>query len=361
MIHRREIPFGGITIPANRPYLIAEAGVNHENELQTALKMVDEAAAAGADAIKFQSYKAESLASRHSPAYWDLEKESTRSQYELFKKHDLFGDREYEVLAERAAAKGITFLSTPFDEHFADILESLIPFYKVASADITNTPFLRYLASKGKPMVLSVGASTIGEVDDAVRAVLDVCEAPLALLHCVLSYPTDPRQSNLGTIVHLQRVFPNLTIGYSDHVPPLHNCLTLTVAWMLGARILEKHFTLDKNLPGNDHYHAMDPADIRTFREQCDFATALYGQETKDVRLCETDARKQARRSLVAARSLPSDHVMASEDIAIKRPGTGIAPNFKGLIVGCKTLRAMEEDEILKWDVFLKKKSITNE
>lgn len=347
------LTFGELTLSGERPYLIAEAGVNHENDLDTALRMVDEAAEAGADAIKFQCYKAGALASRNSPSYWDLGKEPTASQYALFRKYDHLGDEDYRELASRAAQRGITFLSTPFDRHFADLLEPLMPAFKVASADLTNHPLLRDLARRGKPMLLSLGAATLGEVEEAVAIVRSVNSAPLALLHCVLSYPTSPADANLGALRHLGRVFPGVVLGYSDHVPPDHGCLALTAAWMMGARVLEKHFTLTKGKPGNDHYHAMDPDDIRAFREQCAFVTALVGAERKGVLRCEEPARAHARRSLVAARNLPCGHVLSEEDIAVKRPGTGIEPRFLELVLGCRTRRGLEEDEIFQWDAIL--------
>jgi sialic acid synthase SpsE len=348
-----DIQFGDITISGNRPYLIAEAGVNYENSMEEALKMVEEAANAGADAIKFQSYKAGKIASVYSPSYWDLSKESTTSQHELFQKYDSFGKKEYETLAAKAKECGITFLSTPFDFDFADELIPLMPVVKIASADLTNLPFLKHCASKGKPIILSVGASNIGEVQQALETIYATGNKQVSLLHCVLSYPTAPENANLRIIEHLQAIFPGITIGYSDHVPPHHDCIALTTAWLLGARILEKHFTLDKTKPGNDHYHAMDPEDIRNFRKQCDFVTSTLGQYNKEVLPCEQEARKQARRSLVITSDKKAGDSINENDLMIKRPGTGIAPEHIDLIVGKKIIRNIREDELLQWDMFL--------
>jgi N-acetylneuraminate synthase len=347
------IPFGSLTLRGDRPFLVAEAGVNHENDLAVAIEMVDQAAAAGADAIKFQSYKAETLASKNSPSYWDLGSEPTTSQFELFKKYDRFGDDEYAKLARRAEQKGIVFMSTPFDRHFADALEPLMPAYKIASADLTNTPFLRHIAAKKKPMILSVGASTLGEVDAALTEVRRAGDPPIALLHCVLSYPCKPEDANLRVIGRLREIFSSVVVGYSDHVPPAHGCLALTTAWLLGARILEKHFTLDKTKPGNDHYHAFDPDDVREFRAQCDYATALLGRASKDVLPCEEAARKQARRSLVATTAIAEGTVVTPAMVTTKRPGTGIAPQHLELVVGSRALRRIEADDLLQWDMFL--------
>jgi N-acetylneuraminate synthase len=347
-----DLRFGDLLLPADRPFVIAEAGVNHENSLDAALQMVDAAAAAGADAIKFQSYKAETLASRHSPAYWDLNEEPTRSQFDLFKKHDRFGDAEYEALAGHARARGIHFMSTPFDRHFADLLEPLMPAYKIASADLTNLPFLRQCAAKGKPMILSVGASEDSEIDEALRAVKETGNSQVALLHCVLSYPTRPEDAHLGAIGYLTRRYPHIVIGYSDHVPPGPSMLAPFSAWLLGARIIEKHFTLDKTLPGNDHYHAMDPDDLRRFRRMCEDAAVMIGGDERRVWPCEQDARRQARRSLVAATTIRKGEPATEQTIAIKRPGTGIPPASLTALLGRRALRDIDADEILAWDMF---------
>ncbi len=350
---RNNIQFGKITLQADRPFLIAEAGVNYENDINVALRYVEEAAASGADAIKFQSYKAETIASRFSPSYWDTSKEPTRSQYELFKKYDHFDMKEYRKLADRARECGIHFMSTPFDIQFVDDLNALMSVYKIASADITNFPFLRHVAQKGKPMILSTGASTIGEVDTAVTLLRDEGVKQIALLHCVLSYPCKPEDANLGVISYLKKVYPDIVVGYSDHVPPAYGCAALITAWLLGARFLEKHFTLDKTRAGNDHYHAMDPQDIRDFRAQCDYVTSLLGRDRKDVLPCEAEPRRQARRSLVAARAMKAGEIFTAADIAIKRPGTGLQPEMLDVVIGRPVKKDIREDEVLSWDVFL--------
>lgn len=341
---------GGIKVDRSKPFLILEAGVNHEGSLDTAFEMIDSAAEAGADVIKFQSYKAETLASRNSPAYWDRSKEPTNNQYELFKKHDSFGDDEYRKLAERCEQKDIIFCSTPFDSHFVDFLDSYMPLYKIASADITNLPFMRHIASKGKPILLSTGASNLDEVVKAVDELKKEGCSQIALMHCVLEYPTCAEHVNLNTIPYLQTVFPELTIGYSDHVVPEHSHLSLLAAWMLGADILEKHYTLDKTLEGNDHYHAFDPDDVKEFVSSQRCLKGMLGKNEKVVWPWEEDARKYARRSLVAVRDIAAGMVLTDEMLTAKRPGTGISPVFYEIVVG-RTARAdIKEDEILQWD-----------
>ena len=349
----KKLNLGQLSIPADRPYLIAEAGVNHENDLTTAIKMVEQAAEAGVDAIKFQSYRAETLASRNSPAYWDLNSEPTTSQFELFKKLDHFGPNQYTKLAARAKEVGIDFLSTPFDFEYADFLANIMPAFKIASADLTNLPFLEHIAKKGLPMILSVGASTLSEVDEAVSLVKKCGNKQIALLHCVLSYPCKAEDANLNIIKTLQKTYPEYCIGYSDHVPPDKSASVLTTSWLLGARIIEKHFTLDKSLKGNDHYHAMDPDDVRTFRKQCKLISSLLGQSRKEVLVCEEPARLHARRSLVANKALNAGETIRREHIAIKRPGHGIEPRHLALLLGKKVRRDIDEDEILTWEAFL--------
>ncbi len=336
-------------------YIIAEAGVNHENDLETAVRMVDAAAEAGADAIKFQSYKAGTLASRYSPAYWDRSKEAASSQYELFQRYDGLDARDYRRLARRAAEKGIAFMTTCFDEGFVDELADVVPAFKVASADITHYPLLKRIASAGKPVLLSVGAATVGEIDEAVRLLRSHGCSEIALLHCVLNYPCPPEVANLSAISTLRQVFPEMVVGYSDHVPPLPGLLQLSTAWMLGARVVEKHFTLDKTLPGNDHYHAMDPEDLRAFRAQLDTLRLLLGDGQVGYKASQAQARQFARRSLVAARKLLVGQPVAEDMIAVKRPGTGIAPQHLDMLLGARPLVDIEEDAVLQWDMFLRR------
>jgi len=346
----------GIEITHNRPFLIAEAGVNHEGSLDTAFEMVDAAAEAGADAIKFQSYKAETLASRNSPAYWDRTEEPAGSQFELFKKHDSFGDAEYCSLAERCRKKGIVFMSTAFDSHFVDVLDDLVPVHKVASADITNIPLLRQIAAKGKPILLSTGASFLSEIDVALRNLHRAGNDQVALLHCVLEYPCQPEHSCLETMGILARAYPDRTIGWSDHVKPQFDCLSLIAAWLKGGDILEKHYTLDKTLPGNDHYHAMDPDDIRAFRQRQEYVAALIGDSIeKDVMPFETKARECARRSLFAARNIKSGTVLTPEMVIPKRPGSGISPLHYDRIIGSRIHFEVAADQPLQWDMLLER------
>jgi len=334
-------------------YVIAEAGVNHENDFEIAKQMIKVASEAGADAIKFQSYKADTLASRHSPAYWDRTKEPCENQRELFARYDRFDPSDYRKLAQYADECNITFLTSCFDERFVDELNDVLPAFKVASADITHFPLLKKIASKGKPVIMSVGAATLGEIKDAMDVLRSHGCPAIALLHCVLNYPCRPEEANLRAIARLRQIFPDVVIGYSDHVPPAHGILQLSAAWMLGARIAEKHFTLDKTLPGNDHYHAMDPDDLRAFRQQQTYLEALLGNGRIGSTDTQEAARQFARRSLVAARKINAGERLTADMIAVKRPATGIAPQNLETILGARALVDIEEDTILQWDMFL--------
>ena len=342
------------------PYLIAEIGVNHFDiadkrgitPLSAAKEMISEAADAGVDAVKFQSYSADSLASKDSPAYWDTDEETSESQYELFSQYDDFGRDEFESIAAWIDEnQDIDFLSTPFDFHAVDYLEEMMPAYKIASADITNHPLLRKIAQKQKPILLSTGASTVGEIDEAVRIIEEEQSEPdLCLMHCILQYPTDQSNANLGMIEHLAELYPQYTTGYSDHVPPDNGMITLLNAAFRGATIIEKHFTLDKTLDGNDHYHAMSPDDVRTFRENIEKLGTTTGLRRKKPISAETSSRKHARRSLVAAREIKEDEEIRRDHLAIKRPGTGISPEMLEIVLGRDARTDIPEDEILTWD-----------
>ncbi len=343
----------------SKPYLIAEIGVNFYDTarikgispIQAAKLYIDKVAESGADCAKFQSYKADTIVSKNSPAYWDTSKEPTKTQYELFLKHDSFGEAEYRELCDYAHAKGLDFTSTPFDYASADYLEDMVDFYKISSSDFSNLPFLRHIGAKGKPVVVSVGASYLSEVDEGVRALREAGCTDLTLLHCVLSYPTDPKNANLRIIETLKRDFPDVKVGFSDHVAPDDTMMTLAVAFMLGAAVIEKHFTLDKSLPGNDHYHAGDPEDFKKAIANFRWIDTVLGSGEKTVLDCEMIPRREARRSLVLTRDMKAGEAIQKEDLMPKRPGTGISPVFTEIVIGRRVTRDLAEDTILKWDM----------
>jgi len=342
-----------------KPYIIAEMGVNFYD---TALEMkisplnaaklyIDKAAEVGIDCVKFQSYKAQTIASKNSPAYWDTTKESTKTQYELFSKYDSFGENEFYELCKYAHNKKMDFTSTPFDYASADYLERMVDFYKISSSDISNLPFIRYIGKKGKPVYMSVGASYLSEVDVAVRTLKDAGCKDIVLFHCVLSYPTDPRNANLRVIETLKKDFPDVRVGFSDHVAPDDTMMTLATAYLLGAEVIEKHFTLDKSLPGNDHYHAGDPKDFEKAIDNFKWINNILGSSEKTVLDCEIVPRREARRSLVLTRDMKAGEIIRNEDLIPKRPGTGISPKYEEIVVGRKVVRDLKEDTILTWNM----------
>lgn len=345
-------------MPSN-PYLIAEMGVNFydtakkENisPLSAAKLYIDKAHSAGINCAKFQSYKANTIASKNSPSYWDTSKEPTKSQYELFQKYDHFGEDEYQELCDYAHSKGMDFTSTPFDYESADYLFDMVDFYKISSSDLSNLPFIAYIGKKGKPVVISCGASYLSEVDEAIRTLKDSGCTNITILHCVLSYPTRPQDANLRVIQTLKQIFPDVKVGFSDHVAPDPSMTTLSTAYILGAEVIEKHFTLDKTLPGNDHYHSGDPTDFKKAVANFKLINQLLGNPEKTVLKCEEIPRREARRSLVLKRTLHQNDVITAKDLIPKRPGTGISPKFTDMVIGRSIKQDLPEDTILTWNM----------
>ena len=342
-----------------KPYLIAEMGVNFYDTakalgisaLDAAKMYIDKAAEAGVDCAKFQSYKASTIVSKNSPAYWDTTKEPTKTQYELFQKHDGFGEKEYKILCDYTHEKGMDFTSTPFDYASADYLYDMVDFYKISSSDLSNLPFVKYIGMKGKPVYISVGAAYLSEVDTAVRILKEAGCKDIVLLHCVLSYPTSPNNANLRVIETLKKVFTDVRVGFSDHVAPDESMMTLATAYLLGAEVIEKHFTLDKSLPGNDHYHSGDPEDFKKAISNFRWIGIVLGSGEKTVLECEQIPRREARRSLVLTRDMKKGEIISENDLMPKRPGTGISPEYSNIVIGRRISRDLEEDTILTWDM----------
>jgi len=342
------------------PFLIAEAGVNYfdiakekgSTPLEAAKLMISQAAGAGADAIKFQTYKADKLAVKDSAAYWDTSKEACKTQYELFSRYDKLGRVEYRQLADYAQKNSIIFMSTPFDVEAVDYLNEFIPAFKIASADITNIPLIKHIAGKKKPVLLSTGGATVEEIKAAATVIQNEGNDQIVIMHCVLNYPTQYRQANLLVIRSLRDMFPEHLVGYSDHTLPEAQMLVLTTACLLGARVIEKHFTLDKLLPGNDHYHAMDPQDLRTMVRNLQFVKEISGNGERNIQ-SELSARRYARRSIVARVNIAKGTRITESLVICKRPGTGISPALLDSVTGRTAKRDIKADEILSWNDIL--------
>ena len=333
----------------HRPYIIAEAGVNHEGSMAIAKRLVEEAKEGGADAIKFQTYKAETLASKNSPSYWDITKESTNSQFKLFKKHDKFWEEEFLELKKHCDKVGIEFMSTPFDIESSIFLNKLMNVFKISSSDITNKPFIEHICDFGKPIILSTGASNLYEIQEAVSWI-ESKGNPLALLHCVLNYPTKDINASLGMIKGLKEKFPDKLIGYSDHTLP-KDMKVSEIATLLGAVIIEKHFTHDKSLEGNDHYHAMDKNDLILLNQKLDKTFELLGDFNVHSTESQELSRINARRSLIAKKSIPKGKIIENGDLTFKRPAFGISPRYISDIIGKSASKDIKEDDIIKWDM----------
>jgi N-acetylneuraminate synthase len=253
-------------------------------------------------------------------------------------------------LKEYCDEVGIEFMSTPFDIESANFLNEIMDVFKISSSDLTNKPFIQYMCQFNKPIILSTGASHLHEIQEAVSWIGEFGN-PLALLHCVLNYPTPDKNANLGMILGLKKAFPNKIIGYSDHTLP-KDMKVLEMATLLGSVIIEKHFTHDKTLPGNDHYHAMDKEDLKLFRNNLKRVFEILGEFKVQALQDEEPARQNARRSLVANQDIKKGEIVTQDMLTFKRPAHGISPKFIDEIIGKKADKNIKEDEILKWKFF---------
>jgi sialic acid synthase SpsE len=317
-----------------RPCIIAEIGVNYYDIalrgnfslLTAAKKMVSECKRAGIRTVKFQTYKSEKLAADYSPAYWDLKEESTTSQKELFSKFDKLGADDYAKIARYCRSIDVEFMSTPFDVESADFIDPLVVRHKIASADITNSPLLQKIASFKKPILLSTGASRLEEITEAVAFLRQCGCEDLTLMHCVLSYPTAAEDANLWKLKALKESFTECALGLSDHT--VFAADILISAWLLGASVIEKHFTVDKTIKGNDHYHACDGADCKQLLDKIQFIETVIGTPRKKWLLeCERKAEKNARRGCYLKHGVAKGQVVRFEDISCLRPQLhGLSP-----------------------------------
>ncbi len=304
--------------------------------MSKAIDMIISSARAGANCVKFQMYKADELAIADSPAYWDTSKEKIKSQHSLFSKFDSFNLDEYKKLAEICKEYDIEFMVTPFSREGVNIAKSFCNRLKIASADITNYPLLEEAAKTDLPLILSTGAAKYGEIQQAISLVSKYNTKKITLLHCVLNYPTKLENAYLKRIVELKDRFPNCNIGYSDHVPPNESNLTLLLSLICGSEVIEKHYTYDKTIPGNDHYHAFDEDDLMRFYNSIDEYNNLLGEEfDEDVFIAiQQSAILNARRSIVAKTNIVKGEKFSKENLDTKRPGTGIPASRWYEIIG---------------------------
>jgi N,N'-diacetyllegionaminate synthase len=317
------------------PYVIAEIGNNHGGDVAAAKTLIDAAHGAGADGLKLQIFRAAKFLARSS-AY-----------YERFVGYEL-SRVDIAALFEHARGIGAVLFSSVFDAESADILEDCgAPAYKIASGDVTHLPLLRHVAGFGKPIVLSTGGATLAEVETAVETIRQArSDTPLAILHCVSQYPADPNDANLACMAGLRARFACPT-GYSDHSQGIAVCIA---AAALGAEVIEKHFTLDKTLPGPDHKLSADPQDMAALVAGCRAAQVAVGRAEK-APVEPADFIPLIRRSPTAQVAIPKGTRITPEMIEIKRPGTGLAPADLDRVIGARAARDIAEDETLAWDM----------
>ncbi len=326
-------------------FVVAEVGINHDGRLEQAHKLVDAAADSGADAVKFQTFRADRLM---IPGEGRLEQQEPGAEtaYQLFQRMELSREA-HEQLKAHAQARGIVFLSTPFDEESVDFLDQLgVPAFKVASADITHLHLLRHIASKRKPILLSTGMSYLGEVSDALLALKSAGAKEIMLLHCVSLYPAPAETLNLRSIGTMRDHF-GLPIGFSDHS---QGFILPLCAVALGATLIEKHFTLDKQGSGPDHKLSMDPAELRQLVSSLSEVEASLGDGRKRPAPAEEECRRESRRSIVAAVDVRAYEVIAPWMVALKRPGIGLEPRQLEGIFGMRARRNISKNTILQWE-----------
>lgn len=335
------------------PYIIAEIGANHNGDMVLAKEMIKSAADCGADAVKFQSWDNSSLIAKEeydrNQSYDDGDggKKHFGSLKDMVDKYYLRPEQHYELKAY-SNELGVDFCSTPFSEKEVDLLESCeVPFYKVASMDINNVQLLNYLADKNKPIILSTGMARLWEIDKAVELLSLKGVKDISLLHCISIYPPAHEDIHLNNITMLQQAF-DLPIGFSDHSIGFSIPLA-SVA--LGACIIEKHFTTDKDLPGWDHMISADPAELKVICEQSSIIAASLGNYHRTVSAAEEAKKAKFRRSIVVKHDLPAGHVLSDADLTSKRPGIGMSPDLISVLVGRSLNKAVSQDTLLNWDM----------
>ena len=329
-------------------YTIAEAGANHEGEMEKAFQLIDAAKESGVDAIKFQNYTAAKLTTKTAPKYWDdgIENES---QFDVFKKLDKLHDDEWKQIFDYANKKNITCFSTPFDLESVDLLESFnVPAYKIASADITHIPLIKKIASKKKPVFMSTGMASIEEIYDAISAIQDQGNEEIVIMHCITSYPTKSEDANLEMITSLNQEFPDYVVGYSDHTLGIDIAIFST---FYGSKCIEKHFTYDKNLSiSRDHRLSLDSNDFKELIRKLKLCEISHGSGIRENFVAEDDAVKYARRSIVSTKKILKGTKITEDLLEIKRPGTGIKPKFLNEVIGKSASKDIDDDVPITWN-----------
>lgn len=330
-------------------YIIAEAGVNHNGSLDMARALVDAAAAAGADAVKFQTFRADQLVTRTAAkAEYQLASGGVgESQHAMLRQLELSDEAHLELI-RYCRECGIQFLSTAFDPASAGFLGTLgLPFAKVPSGEITNLPHLRQIAQAGGPIILSTGMATLGEVEAALEVLVagGVARNAITVLQCHTAYPTDFADANLRAMQTMAAAFPGVRVGYSDHTPGIEAAIA---AVALGACIIEKHFTLDRQLPGPDHAASLEPGELKAMVSAIRNIELALGHGRKEPSASEAKIKPVARKSIVAARRIACGEIFCAGNLCAKRPGTGLSPMHWDELIGKPAKRAYVPDELIE-------------
>ena len=330
-----------------KPIIIAEAGVNHNGSLETALKLVDAAALSGADYVKFQTFKSDKIVTNTGKTA-DYQKENTKavSQLDMLRRLELPYE-DFRLIADRCRQNGIGFLSTPFDIESIDFLASLnMDFMKVPSGEITNLPYLRRIAQLKLPIILSTGMCTLADVENALQVLYDggVSRNDITVLHCNTQYPTPYSDVNLKAMVTMREAF-GVDVGYSDHTPGI---VVPIAAVALGATVIEKHFTLDKTMDGPDHIASLDPDELSEMVRGVRHVSMALGSPLKRVTASERKNMTAARKSIVASANIKKGEVFSEDNLTVKRPGNGISPMHWDSVIGRTALKSYHPDDLIE-------------
>lgn len=332
-------------------FVIAEAGVNHNGDLDLARKLIDVAAQSGADAVKFQTFAADRLASATAPkaAYQKVTTSAEETQHAMLKRLEL-KPNDHTLLIAHCRLRDILFLSSPFDEQATDLLDSLnVAAFKVPSGEIVNLPYLQHMAQKGRPIILSSGMSTLDEVVTAVKVVRAAGNDKVVLLHCLSNYPADAIEVNLRAMTEMAQA-TGCPVGFSDHT---EEPAVAIAAVALGACVIERHFTLDRSLPGPDHRASLKPGQLRQMIHDIRIAQAALGDGQKRPQPSEMENRAIIRKSIAAARDLPAGVVLNAHDLIMIRPGTGLSPEEAAAVIGRKLHTAVPAGTLLTRDMLV--------
>jgi len=339
-----------LNLETNKVFVIAEAACNHMCSLEMAKAMIDCASEAGADAIKFQTYKGERTVTKYAPAFWGTE---TMKQTEYYKRLDKFEKSDYEYLFNYSKEKNILPFSTPFHIKDASMLNDIgMEIFKIPSFEIVNLELLEHIASFGKPIILSTGAASITEIDNAINKILSKGNGLLALMACTLSYPTKYEDANLLRIQTLKKRYPNIMIGMSDHTLPEENMAIPAISVALGARIIEKHYTMSRTLTGSGHFFSLEPDDVRKMVNNIRLYEKSLGDGMLGTANNEKKAKDGGRKSIVALKKIKKGTILQKGMLTYKRPGDGISPDKINELINKKLNKDIEDDSQIQWSDF---------